>query len=441
MEETARRLADAQMAGILEFPCSVERLPDGNTLISDAGSESGRGSEVIEVNPEGEVVWVCGGGQRFTHAARRLPSGSTIVADTNNDRIFEVDRDGRTLFSSEQWGGGKGLMSDGTGLSYPNNIFVMGNDLFMVTSRNSNRFVVVDRAGRIHMESRGELKHPHNCEALPNGNVIVADSDHNRAREMDAEGRVVWEYDVGLQWPRDANRLPNGNTLIADSKNSRVIEVTPGKEIAWEYKVEYFANFYEAVRLPNGNTLISDQQHKQVLEVSPGCEVVWKFRNFRRDAPIYEKLVNGFFKRKDETGMPADWILATRFSEGGGQFVWGNDDYGRPVIPGMLYDRRGALCCQQSVKVQPGSRYTMGGQIRTEDLDGFACFQVAFCDAAGGLLCDVTRAPKGESFAGTTGWTQDSFEVVVPERADSADIRVFVTGKGAVHFKELRFFC
>ena len=45
------------MPGHLELPLSVERLSDGNTLIADGGDERGFGSEVIEVDPFGNIVW------------------------------------------------------------------------------------------------------------------------------------------------------------------------------------------------------------------------------------------------------------------------------------------------------------------------------------------------------------------------------------------------
>jgi hypothetical protein len=36
--------------GRLDWPCDVERLPTGNTLITDAGYWSGQGSEILEVS-------------------------------------------------------------------------------------------------------------------------------------------------------------------------------------------------------------------------------------------------------------------------------------------------------------------------------------------------------------------------------------------------------
>lgn len=430
---------DFDFNGILEFPCGITRGKNGNTLIADAGSISGQGSEILEVNPEGELVWQWQGGLKFVHGIKELPNGNILLADTSNNRILEVDRKGKVVFSSDDWSGGTGQLSDGSHLHYPNNVHVVDRESLMITDRNNDRFVVINHNGDVLWSFSEKLKHPHNCEPLANGNVIIADSDNNAVAEINYDGHVVWFYNDGLDWPRDANRLPNGNTLITDSKNSRVIEVMPTKEIVWECKVDYFANFYEAHRLENGNTLISDQQHQQVLEVGPLGDIVWKFRNFKREYPIHDRLTNGFFKHVDAQGRPLGWILATRLSEGGGNFLWGQNNRGKRV-PGLEFDRSGALCFQQTVKAEPGQRYTMGGSVMTQDLEGYACFQVAFIDQEGGLLCDAAKAPRGEVFTGEMSWTQDSFEVVAPQHADAADIRIFMTGKGKIFFDQLRFY-
>lgn len=424
--------------GILEFPCSVERLPNGNTLIADAGSECGRGSEIIEVNVAGAVVWRSDHGYRFAHTAHRMANGHTIVADTTNNRIVEVDQSDRLVFSSEEWGHGKGLLSDGSRLSYPNNVQLLEDGKFLVTNRNSNDFVVIDRNGSVAHRGGKGIKHPHNFERLASGRYIAADSDQNRIVEINAQDQITWEYSGGMNWPRDANRLVNGHTLISDSKNSRVFEVTPEGKIVWEYKLGYFANLYEAVLLANGNILMSDQQHHRVIEISRLGRVVWEFRNFIKDQPVFEKLSNGFFLQKGEDGLPKGWCLCNRFSEGGGAFVWREDAYGREV-PCLEYDRNGALCLQQNVLVRPGETLEAACSVTTEELDGFACLQVAFKDEFDGLLCDAAQAPKGNSFSGTTDWTQDAFTVSVPEQASSADVRFFITGRGRAMLKDVRF--
>jgi len=263
--------------GRLDWPADVERLPNGHTLITDAGYWSGKGSEILEVDLLGNILWSYNKDLRFAHSAKALPSGGILVTDTSNNRILIIERDGRIVFSTEQWGGGSGKLSDGSRLSYPNDAHQLPTGLFVITDRNNDRVVVVDREGML-IRSFSGLKHPHNGELLANGNLLFANSDANVVQELDPSGQVVWSYGDGssevLNWPRDADRLPNGNTLITDSKNHRVLEVTPGGEIAWRHQMQKRGHLYEADSLPNGNTLISAQQRYLVFEVDRAGNIV-----------------------------------------------------------------------------------------------------------------------------------------------------------------------
>jgi uncharacterized protein (UPF0248 family) len=435
MNETSRD-------GILEFPCDVERLENGNTLITDAGDEIGNGSEILEVSAGGEIVWRYGENLRFAHSAKRLENGNTLIADTTNDRVIEVSTDGEIVFSSDGWADGTGKLSDGTHLCYPNKAKVVEDDKLLITDRNNDRALIVSREGEVAWQYAGEVKHPHNADLLPNGNLILCDSDGQYIREVDRNGKILWSYGDGttdvLFWPRDADRLENGNTLITDSKHHRVIEVTPGGDVVWEYKVDYWANFYDADRLENGNTLIAGQHHKDVLEVNPDGEVVWEFRNFTRPTPINGKILNGKFEETAGDGMPLHWVVCKRLSEGGGEFVTTENASGK-TCPGLSYDREGGLVFQQTRVAEPGQTYRVSGLIKTEELDGFACLQIAFLDEKGGMFCDGADTPRSSLYDGTNPWTREIFSARAPERAVAADLRLFVTGKGRAFVDE--FFC
>jgi len=429
--------------GVLDFPCDVERLPNGNTLISDAGAENGTGSEILEVDPRGQLVWQYATGLRFAHSAKRLANGNTLIADTTNDRVIEVTAAGKELFTSDAWAGGTGRLSDGSHLHYPNDAHALADGSILITDRNNDRCVIVDRAGAVLWTYAEAVKHPHNCDLLENGNVLIADSDGNRIVEVDRAGNEVWSYqndDEPLAWPRDADRLPNGNTQVVDSKNRRVLELTPAGKIAWQYAVPYFSNFYDADRLPNGNVLISDQQHHQVIEVNRQGEVVWRFRNYQPLYPTNERLLNTSFKKVAGSGLPENWILFSRFSEGGGKLIWTETEKGRNV-PGLEFDRPGALCLHQRIAVEPGTFYTVSAKLRTEAVQSMACVQVAFLDELDGLLEDVLKAPKGNLFSGTCDWSTDSFEAQAPDGAVAAEIRLFINGPGKVWANNINCFC
>lgn len=433
------------LQGILEFPCDVERLPNGNTLITDAGDETCVGSEVIEVDPRGQIVWRYDQGLNFAHSAKRLDNGNTLITDTLNDRVIEVSPEGRIVWSSAMLGGGSGKLSDGTRLCYPNDAHELPDGTLLVTDRNNNRCVIFDRQGKVVWQYSGELKHPHNADLLPNGHVLVVNSDTNVVLEVNRAGEVVWRYDhcsgEGLSFPRDADRLENGNTLITDSRHHRVIEVTPHGREVWRFGVDYYASFYEADRLPNGNTLISDQHHHRILEVDPFGNIVWQFRNRRFFRPVHPRLINGSFKQRDADGSPSHWLLFNRFAEGGGRLIWDETAQPRPC-PGLEFDRSGALCLVQYVGVIPGVQYTLAGQIRTEGVaEGkMACFQLFFLDEYGGPCENTAQAPKGQAFTGTTDWTQDQVQAVAPARARSVEVRLFINGPGKAWMKGLMLF-
>ncbi|MCL2647843.1 MAG: aryl-sulfate sulfotransferase [Phycisphaerales bacterium] len=439
--------------GLLEFPCDVERLPNGNTLIADAGDEDGSGSEIIEVDPFGNIVWNYRGGAvglLFAHSAKRLKNGNTLISDTSHSRILEVNPKGEIVFTSDSWNNGTGKLSDGSHLHYPNDAHLLedewGGGTIIITDRNNDRCVITDYAGNVKWFYDRDIKHPHNCDMLPNGNVIIADSDGKRIVEVNREKQIVWEYHPTaegqtLDWPRDADRLPNGNVLITDSKNSRVIEITPDGQIVWCYRVSYFANFYDSDKLPNGNVLISDQQRHQVLEVDPYGNVVWQFRNYRNFNSINRTIKNGSFSKLAPNGLPEHWIIFNRFSEGGGEFAMDPAVSAKPV-PRLTFDRAGAYLLKQSVAVIPGTTYKMSATVKTQNLqDGaFAYLQMAFVDAFGALIEDAAKAPKGNFFTGENDWTEDSFDATAPATATAVEIRFVLTGPGKGWVRNVMFF-
>jgi len=431
--------------GNLEMPLSVERLTNGNTLIADGGDEAGFGSEVIEVDPVGTIVWQFNdrGKLRFTHSARRMSNGNTLMTDTTNNRLLEVAPDGRVVVNSDHWGGGTGSLSDGSHFHYPNEAFELKDGTFLVTDRNNGRCLQVNREGVVLWWFGGEaLHHPHNANPLSNGNVLVSDSDGNRIVEVNRNKEIVWSYGDGsaemLWWPRGAIRLTNGNTLITDTKNHRLLEVTPDGKVAWKFQTEHVDKFYLAHATPEGTFLVSSTDgHHQVIEIDRPRNYVWTFRNYRRPFPLYTGLSNGFFKNRTKEGLPEHWALGTRISEGGGKLIWDEQNRPRPC-PGLEMEREGALFLQQPIVLEPGSLYRVGAEIRTEGVEGSACLHVDFFDPYGGSIYkDITRMPAGEIFTGSNPWTADSFEVKVPRHATYGEVRLFLNNQGRAFVKNV----
>ena len=426
--------------GMLEFTCDVERLEDGNTLVTDAGDEFGNGSEVFEIDPIGNIVWHCGIQLNFAHSAKRLRNGNTLISDTLNNRVIEVNKQSEIIFSSDEWSDGTGRLSDGTHLDYPNDAHELTDGTLLITDRNNNRCVICGRNGLVLWQFSDQIVHPHNADMLENGNVLIANSDADMVMEISRDNCIVWSYGKeegqDLSFPRDADRLENGNTLITDSRNHRVIEVSPEGKIVWEYKADYYASFYEADRLTNGNTLIADQHHHQILEIDAFGNIVWQFRNKRDSKLVLPRLANGFFKSLSKDNFPNNWYLYTRFAEGGGKYLFDEN------CPGLEFDRQGILCLVQYIAVKPGNHLDFFGRIKTNDIvkGSFACFQAFFLDCFGGPICNTIEAPKTTMLSGTNDWRDETMTFEVPDRATTLELRLMINGCGRVFAKDLILF-
>ncbi|MBS1251249.1 MAG: hypothetical protein MAG451_00280 [Anaerolineales bacterium] len=306
----------------LQTPHDVDRLPNGHTLITDGGAHGGgpvgsaslsplrrfptgpttgrstevrgavdlqtlaepsqgspRGSQILEVDSAGNVVWSFDRGLGWAHNADRLPDGHTLISNTGPNTVIEIDAEGMVVWNSRDV-----RFSDGSALRYPNDANWLPNDHLLITDRDNHRVIEIDRAGTIVWQfgetgvpgsDNNHLNGPHNADRLTDGNTIIADSVNRRIIEVAPDGSIVWEYaptgSDALDWPRDADRLPNGNTLITDSRNGRVIEVMPAGEVIWEYDDLNLP--YDADRLSNGNTLISGP----VIEVDRDGNIVWQY--------------------------------------------------------------------------------------------------------------------------------------------------------------------
>ncbi|QKY20298.1 hypothetical protein B4589_007870 [Halolamina sp. CBA1230] len=233
-------------------------------------------------------------GNSEVHDVEQLGDGEYLLSDMEHERLLIVE-DGEPVW---QWNASSyyDAPDDPTTVDWLhiNDVDVVDENQFLVSVRNANQILVVDREeGVIETinEDRGGddsscthdgqladrdgdgdvrcgnpeiLDHQHNPQWLggtPGGDgeaaVLVADSDNDRVVELrreDGEWAVAWTLDraggIELHWPRDADRLGNGNTLVTDTLNKRVFEITPNGTVVWSVATERIP--YEADRVPYG---------------------------------------------------------------------------------------------------------------------------------------------------------------------------------------------
>jgi hypothetical protein len=234
-------------------------LPNGNVLLPADPTT------VVEVTPDKKVVWRYEAkpkegynGRVEVHAFQRLPDGRTMVAESGNCRLVEVDGDGKVVKVMP------------LAVDHPN----------------------------AHRDTRMVRK-------LDNGHYLVCHEGDGAVREYDGDGKVVWTYKLDLAGrPRSdghgpeghgtevfgAVRLPDGNTLIAAGNGNRVIEVDRAGKVVWQIgqdelpgvKLAWVTTLHV---LPSGNVVIGNchagPDNPQLIEVTRDKKVVWAFKDFK----------------------------------------------------------------------------------------------------------------------------------------------------------------
>ena len=244
-----------------EVPCNytshdIQRLADGNFLFHVAATR------IVEMTPEKKVVWQYESkpkagytGKVEVHAFQRLENGVTMISESGNCRIIEVDRDGKIV-----------------------------KEMPLKVEHPSS-----------HSDTRLVRK-------LENGHYLVAHESDGTVREYDDAGKVVWSYALDLAGRPaspgheghgtsvySAFRLANGNTLIGCGNGNRVIEVTPDGKIVWSIDQKelpgitlHWVTMLQL--LPNGNIVISNchagPENPQLIEVTREKKVVWAYKDF-----------------------------------------------------------------------------------------------------------------------------------------------------------------
>ena len=234
----------------------IALLPNGNVLFP-IGART-----IVEMTPDKKEVWryeskpkegYTGGVE--VHAFQRLSDGRTMIAESGNRRIIEVDRDGKIV-----------------------------REVPLTVNKPD-----------AHRDTRLARK-------LDNGNYLVCHEGDGTVREYDGAGKVVWSYALDLNGqPRTpghdghgtevfgAIRLTNGNTMIAGGNNNRILEVTPAGKVVWSIERDELPGirlFWVTTlqMLPNGNLIVGNTHagpdNPQLFEVTRDKKVVWTFKNW-----------------------------------------------------------------------------------------------------------------------------------------------------------------
>jgi hypothetical protein len=241
---------DAQRVGSLTLAAGTGVPPATPPL--EPGLDNGfADNRVILVTEDKRIVWqygqfgVTGSGDNELNTpvqATWLPNAHVFITDQANERIIEVSVATHKIV----WQYGTTGMT-GTGfnlLNNPNSAELLENRHILIADENNNRAIEVDRDKNIvaTFTAGGTVSGVAFASRLENGNTLITDSNNSHIVEVDAKDAVVWEYFTNTDpnsntapLPTRAVRLRNGDTLISDQFNQRVIEVDHAKNIVASY--------------------------------------------------------------------------------------------------------------------------------------------------------------------------------------------------------------
>ncbi|HQR33172.1 MAG TPA: hypothetical protein PLK30_10560 [Blastocatellia bacterium] len=260
---------------------------------------------VAIINSKGEVEWeVPNPDAREIHDIQALPNGG-VLFQTGYTTVVEVSRDKQVVWKHESKPK-EGYAGKVEIHSYQR----LKDGMTLIAESGNSRLIEVDKADKIVKEipltvvKSNSHRDTRMVRKLDNGNYLVCQEGEGKVREYDGKGKIVWEYALDLNGrPRadghgveghgvevfGAIRLPNGNTMIAGGNNNRVFEVTREGKIVWsvdhtELPGITFAWMTTLQYLPNGNLIIGNThagpENPQLIEVTRDKKVVWQFKDF-----------------------------------------------------------------------------------------------------------------------------------------------------------------
>jgi hypothetical protein len=260
---------------------------------------------VAIVNAAGEIEWdLANPDAREVHDIQLLPNGN-VIYQTGYTTVVEVNRDKQVVWRHES------RPKEGyTGKVEIHSYQRLKNGLTLIAESGNGRLIEVDKNDRIVKEIPLTIEKPNAhrdtrmARKLDNGHYLVCHEGDGKLREYDKNGKVVWTYVMELgDRPRapghgveghgvelfGAIRLPNGNTMIAGGNNNRILEVNREGRIVWSIDQKElpgitFAWMTTLQYLSNGNLIIGNTHagpdNPQLIEVTRDKKVVWQFKDW-----------------------------------------------------------------------------------------------------------------------------------------------------------------
>lgn len=197
----------------------VDRLNNGNTIYARTWVEKGE-DWVIEVDQDGQKVWsydgvkdfdyypfsdINLGGWAHANSVERLPNGNTLITPRNFQMVVELDNQGRIVwrqlfdcpnygikFDVNHEGSPVGCMPHGPEIDHKNNALIIALRAKKRSNKPDNVYFIDRSSGDIVNHWTGEKsKRIRDIDLLSNGNLLI--QDNNKLIELNPNHEVVWQ--------------------------------------------------------------------------------------------------------------------------------------------------------------------------------------------------------------------------------------------------------
>src|ERR1700733_7355185 len=200
------------------------------------------------------------------------PAGDQFIADTNNNRIVEVNAQGAASVLT--------ISGLSPALSAPSGLAIDGAGNLYIADTGNSRIVEVSASGAGSTIGMGSvnLSLPQGVALDQSGDIFIADTGHSRIVEVTSGGAAaaltisVSSGAASLSSPKGLAVDVSGRLYIADSSNNRVVTVAAGSTTGVVLSTEELS---PALSNPSGiavdrvgNVLIADTVNNRIAEVN-----------------------------------------------------------------------------------------------------------------------------------------------------------------------------
>jgi hypothetical protein len=258
-DKWATWIRDEGVTATLTFPIRISNVTFGRTLISDYGA-----NRVTEVDRTGKTIWTAEISGPW--GCQGLSNGHRVISSYKGKYVAEFDAAGKEVWRKD------GLPGNAMGLHRLEN----GNTL--VACSTSNKVMEYKRDGSLAW-SVTITGRPVDVQRLENGRTLVAlesTASGQKVVEVDRSGKVVWKI-ANISKPLSAQRISNGNTLVATASGKKVVEYDRSGKSVWEHSTGIKAT--GARRLKNGDTVIGC--HQFVRQIDRAGKVKWEVKGLK----------------------------------------------------------------------------------------------------------------------------------------------------------------